>query len=143
MTTRPLILTLSLMVVSIPAVSGFSPVSRSNALFNKPATSIAELFAVPTPSASGSWGPPRGVSSKTARETATLVEWEPMTELERRIEDGVHYEHMPSRPNANGKSRKNKSKAVCTDSPSVRGIFVGYRATSEEYDRLKCADPTQ
>jgi hypothetical protein len=138
-----------LSLILAPAVSGFSPVSRSNALFNKPATIIAELFAVPTSYASGSWGPPRGVSSKTARETATLVEWEPMTELERRIEDGVHYEHnMPSRPNAQGKSRKHKSKGASTDfsngeHPSVRGIFVGYRATSEEYDRLKCADPTQ
>ena len=32
---------------------------------------------------------------KTAMEGAILVEWEPISELERRIEDGVHYEHFP------------------------------------------------
>lgn len=32
--------------------------------------------------------------SPTARESAVIVEWEPVSELERRIEDGVHYEHQ-------------------------------------------------
>ena len=39
------------------------------------------------------WGASRGVPSKTARESAYACEWEPMTELERRIEDGINYEH--------------------------------------------------
>ena len=43
----------------------------------------------------GSRGSSTGVPSRTACEGAVNVEWEPMSELDRRIEDGIHYEHIP------------------------------------------------
>jgi hypothetical protein len=87
------------------------------------------------------WGQ-RGPSSKTARESAVNVEWEPMTELERRIEDGVNYDHFDF---ANAKRYlQNTSKRdgrAESDATTLIGVFCGYRYTDDEYDRLKSAHP--
>ena len=89
-----------------------------------------------------------GVPSRTACESAVNVEWEPMTELDRRIEDGVNYEHLPSTANERQTSRKNRHSGSANaknydneddDIPSSRGVFVGYRVTDDEYNRLKSA----
>jgi hypothetical protein len=63
-----------------------------------------------------------------------------MTELERRIEDGVNYNHIP---NSKKKQKKNRHayQRVAPDVPSARGVFCGYRVTDEEYYRLKSANP--
>jgi hypothetical protein len=79
------------------------------------------------------WGQRGPSSSKTARESAVNVEWEPMTELERRIEDGVNYDHFDYTNARDG-------RAEC-DGPTVQGVFCGYRYTDDEYDRLKSAHP--
>lgn len=97
------------------------------------------LSALPT-SSSGPWGS-RGGPSQTARESAFNVEWEPMTELDRRIEDGIHYEHMPSPVNNRQQNSKRPSSLQQDGIPSARGVFVGYRFTEDEYNRLKSADP--
>lgn len=72
----------------------------------------------------------------TARESAVLVEWERMSELERRIEDGVNYEHAVC-DDSNVAGRPLMAETVGTS----RGIFCGYKTTKEEHDRLKSADP--
>ena len=104
----------------------------------------SSLFAVPPPGGKNSgWGGSRRVPSKTARESACSVEWEPMTELERRIEDGVNYEHIPHKRKKR-KNRGSQQRATFQDSiPTADGVFVGYRFTDEEYGRLKSADPNQ
>ena len=38
--------------------------------------------------------PKNGILSRTARESAVIVDWEPVSELQRRIEDGIYYEHF-------------------------------------------------
>ena len=80
------------------------------------------------------------------------VEWEPMTELERRIEDGIHYEHIPSYYSSpsdeyiNNKRRTSSSTnnvdttTTHDDDASSRGVFCGYRYSQEEYNRLKSAE---
>lgn len=85
----------------------------------------------------------RGIPSKTSRESAIFVEWEPMTELERRIEDGINYEHIPSPGPASGRKTNSgrSSQNLDDDISEVRGVFCGYRYTTNEYDRLKSADP--
>jgi hypothetical protein len=96
--------------------------------------------AHPASSGGPSWGS-RGFPSKTARESAFNVEWEPMTELDRRIEDGVNYEHMPNQAHRRQSGNKgNQDSSVDDETPSARGVFCGYRSTSEDYDRLKSAN---
>ena len=89
------------------------------------------------------------VPSKTACESAVNVEWEPMSELERRIEDGIYYEHLPiinqvqkkqQMPGCHSKAKRIVDTEEDDDSPGVRAIFCGYRYTPEDYDRLKSAD---
>ena len=126
-------------------------------------------------------------SPKTAMESAILVEWEPISELERRIEDGVHYEHFPDFEHVFGSEeamRLRKRAAEARDARNsrrrsgvggggggsggggttidmatndafgnvemededverVQGVFVGFRATKEETDRLRSADPNE
>lgn len=85
----------------------------------------------------------RGFPSKTARESAVNVEWEPMTELERRLEDGVNYEHIPKQARKSRPYNKdNNGNAREDEIPAARGIFVGYY-TKEEEQRLRSADPSQ
>jgi len=93
------------------------------------------------PSGSQPWGS-RSVPSKTARESAFNVEWEPMTELERRIEDGIHYEHIVNtHVSQDGLPRsKRLQEDDDNDIPRHRGVFAGYRFSEEEYNRLKSAD---
>ena len=88
------------------------------------------------------------VSRTTARESAVLVEWERMSELERRIEDGINYEHDVDLSDSNFVAGRNYHqnaaagrKAKGSKKNVMRGVFCGYRATHEEIDRLKSADP--
>ena len=133
-------------------------------------TTITSLSAMPSSSSSGPagsgnggpsssqhWGVTRSnfaVPSKTARESAVNVEWEPMTELERRLEDGIHYEHIPNHyqqsygasqhawQQQQRRKRKNtvSDKTSEEDAPSTRAVFCGYRYTEDEYNRLKAAE---
>jgi hypothetical protein len=124
------------------------------------------LFAISSSSSSAQsvgWGGPQSVwgsrpqggvtgteiPSKTARESAVNVEWEPMTELERRIEDGVHYEHIPNLHHHLSKQERipgHRTKATIPrdnndgDLPQVRAVFCGYRYTQDDYNRLQSAD---
>lgn len=90
--------------------------------------------------------PNNGRSSSTARDSAIHVEWEPVPELQRRIEDGVHYEHWHEYHGTEGNSHK---EAVGDDGGAeeavtcVKGVFFGYRVTPEERSRLKSADPNE
>jgi hypothetical protein len=88
------------------------------------------------------------VSRTTARESAVLVEWERMSELERRIEDGINYEHDVDMSDSNFVAGRNyhqnaaagrKAKGIKKN--EKRGVFCGYRTTQDEIDRLKSADP--
>jgi hypothetical protein len=88
------------------------------------------------------------VSRTTARESAVLVEWERMSELERRIEDGVNYEHDVDMSDSNFVAGRNYHQNAAagrkpkgSNKNNKRGVFCGYRATQEEIDRLKSADP--
>lgn len=92
--------------------------------------------------ASGPWGS-RNVPSRTSRESAFNVEWEPMSELERRLEDGVNYEHLPAIDQAYQIRKPKTSEGKDDGIPLRRAVFVGYRYTEDEYNRLRSADPTQ
>ena len=111
------------------------------------------LSAIPSSSSyrnSGGSVPP----SNTACESAVNVEWEPMSNLQRRIEDGVNYEHISSAANHQDESQRHtrkrmpgchsKAKRITEndddDSTGVRAVFCGYRTTEADYDRLKAAD---
>jgi hypothetical protein len=106
--------------------AALAPIVNCQGCVTKPSA----LSALHNPS--GPWGS-RVVPSKTARESAYSVEWEPMSELERRIEDGVNFEYVST--------ANHRQQAHEEDIPCARGVFVGYRFTEEEYKRLKSADP--
>ncbi len=90
----------------------------------------------------GSRGSSAGFPSKTACESAVNVEWEPMSELDRRIEDGIHYEHIPGRYESQRQYHKAKRIADTEedDPEPVRAVFCAYRYSEEDYNRLKSAD---
>ena len=110
---------------------------------------ISSVLSAAYPGSAGSQSSRGGrwtVPSKTARESAVNVEWEPMTELERRIEDGVNYEHIPRQGHKQNHDLQDSQNALMDDeddTPTTQGIFCGYRHTPEEYERLKSADPRQ
>lgn len=64
-----------------------------------------------------------------------------MTELERRIEDGIHYIHIPNHYSSQHKVNNAYSRTSKDGVPYSQGVFCGYRYTNEEYGRLKSADP--
>jgi len=77
----------------------------------------------------------RNIPSNTARESAVIVEVEPVSELERRIEEGMNYEHF-----SDNEVPKEKDDRYHEKEESARGVFVGYSVTSEERRRLKSAN---
>ena len=90
-----------------------------------------------------------GNTFKTARESAVIVEWEPVSELERRIDEGIHYQHYnieddfeTSTPQSKGfyNSGSGTNRANI-EIESVRGVFCGIASTREEINRLKSANP--
>lgn len=99
---------------------------------------------------SGGMPSARSSGSSTARDSAVLVEWEPVPEIQRRIDEGVHYEHYDENGSGGpryGRRRTHRANAKrgtgVSGTPSVRGVFCGYRVTNEEYARLKSADPDE
>mmetsp|Transcript_26953 Transcript_26953/g.31354 ORF Transcript_26953/g.31354 Transcript_26953/m.31354 type:complete len:233 (-) Transcript_26953:142-840(-) len=96
----------------------------------------------------------KGVLSKTARESAVIVEWEPVSELQRRIEDGIHYEHFTEYEyyNNDGKRKRRGSRSEATSSSSTKSredttnveiansIFCGFTYSEEEVQRMKSAN---
>lgn len=88
-------------------------------------------------------------STKTSRESAVIVEWEPVSNLERRIEEGVNYHHDVFSYESFRQSKKNGrtmnvGKQMMEDdsmTTRVHGVFVGYRVTKEERERMKSAHP--
>ncbi len=99
----------------------------------------------------GSRGSSAGFPSRTACESAVNVEWEPMSELDRRIEDGIHYEHIPGHYESQRQYHKGSKMPGChskakriadteeDDSEPVRAVFCAYRYSEEDYNRLKSA----
>ena len=89
----------------------------------------------------GARGSGAGFPSRTACDSAVNVEWEPMSELDRRIEDGIHYEHIPGHYES---QRHSKAKRIAEteedDLEPVRAVFCAYRYSEEDYNRLKSAD---
>ena len=106
----------------------------------------------------------KGILSRTARESAVIVEWEPVSELERRIEDGMHYEHFDplfvygtnssqeKAQHRNGNQNKGKKEwnndwwrgwnVNRNDTyDHVESVFCGFTVTKEEIERLKSASP--
>ncbi len=88
----------------------------------------------------GSRGSSAGVPSRTACEGAVNIEWEPMSELDRRIEDGIHYEHRRNHYESHSKTRRIDDAKDDDDSPPVRAVFCAYHYSEEDYNRLKSAD---
>ena len=129
------------------SILAFSPpcVGATNKPAFKPSSSLfmeAEIFTGSMPGGFNS----RKKSSRTARESAVLVDWERRSELERRVEDGIHYEHFPEMSDSyfgTQVRRKHKSSgpsnARVTDSGALRGVFCGMKGTKEEYERLRSA----
>lgn len=126
---------------------------------NKYFTTTSLSAYSPSPSgsthSSSGWGyrsSSASVPSKTACESAVNVEWEPMSELDRRIEDGIHYEHIPTRHESEHEYQGGRrmpgchSKAKRIDdsdedySDRVRAVFCAYRYSAEDYNRLKSAN---
>jgi hypothetical protein len=137
----------SLLVTTAPTVCvhAFSPEASKNHKASVSAVE-AELF----PASFRNLNAQSRNTQKTARESAVLVEWERMSELDRRIEDRVNYEHYPEqsdsnylagRKNQNAAGRRKVSSSKEDTAPQTRGVFCGFRTTKEEIDRLKSADP--
>ena len=144
---RPLVLAL-ILTVKTSTVSAFSPLRLPVGTLEtadlkqiRPLFMEAEIF---TGSMSGGF---HSRKKSTARESAVLVDWERRSELERRVEDGIHYEHFPEMSDSyfgtqvrrQSKSSKPSSARV-TASGAVRGVFCGTKATKEEYERLRSAN---
>jgi hypothetical protein len=75
---------------------------------------------------------------QSALEGAVLVEWEQLSELQRRIEDGVHYAHWHDYQTHQDSDRYFKDASTVH-----RGIFCGFLTTKEDYRRLRSADPDE
>mmetsp|Transcript_31952 Transcript_31952/g.52747 ORF Transcript_31952/g.52747 Transcript_31952/m.52747 type:complete len:138 (+) Transcript_31952:151-564(+) len=107
-------------------------------------SSLAHAFHSPAPAATRAllaaplFAVPR--SRETARESAVIAEWEPLSELERRIEDGVHYDHWPETRTRNNNKQQSNAES---ETQACRAVFCGYRTTSHDYDRLRSADPDE
>jgi len=90
---------------------------------------------------------PSSFHSKTARESAVLVEWEPVSNLQRRIEAGVDYEHYTNDEDtatfqgSNRHSRRASSSSSEEMDTSIPAIFYGYTHSCIEKCRLKSAHP--
>ena len=81
---------------------------------------------------------------KTVMESAVIVEYEPVSELERRIDEGVHYQpdNKFDEYQQHESSQQQRDLGDAFDNvESVKGIFCGYTSTQEEFSRLKSADP--
>lgn len=74
----------------------------------------------------------------TDRQSSSLRDLDRISELDQRIEDGIHYEHGQD----DTYSYNRHCKTIETDDsiPTARGIFCGYRCTHEDYRRLKSAN---
>lgn len=72
--------------------------------------------------------------TSTCREGAVIPEFEQVSELQRRIDEGIHYEHEERYFDV-------QEETVFEEVTSVKGIFCGYRGTPEEKSRLKSAHP--
>lgn len=113
----------------LPLVSAFSMGRMEATVHSRCTLPMTTLHATPPPNNAN------GRSSSTARDSAAHVEWEPLTELQRRIEDGVNYGHWPD-------DEAFRGDFADEDEPErVQGVFFGYRVTKEDYDRLKSAHP--
>jgi hypothetical protein len=122
-------------VKSMPLAYSFcrNPQLLTRDEFLSRASSSMALFAIP----------PRG-SSSTARESAVHVEWEPVPELQRRIEDGIYYEHWrDDETHASSRVQSSVNDEGEEEPASLPGVFFGYRVTPEDYMRLKSADPNE
>lgn len=133
-----------------------APVRISDSKYN--ANLAMTSLSAYSPSSGGStgWGSrsdSASVPSKTACESAVNIEWEPMSELDRRIEDGVHYEHMPNYYQSQNEYQKGSRMPGChsnakrifdaeddDDAHEVRAVFCAYHYSTEDYNRLKSAD---
>jgi hypothetical protein len=69
----------------------------------------------------------------TDRRSATMEDLDRKTELERRIEDGMFYEHHEQWPS-------NSASILQDDIPIAQAVWVGYRFTEEERLRMKSAN---
>jgi hypothetical protein len=83
-----------------------------------------------------------------------------MRELERRIEDGIHYEHISNHYTTNtagtylGRRRNHHGKSTrvveedseadnfssTATASAAKAVFCGYRYTEDDYNRLKSAE---
>jgi hypothetical protein len=129
MSTLTPVTVLTLCLVSLPFLVAFSVLDSQH---TNPSFA---LRATPSPSSHNG----NARTQVTAMESAVGVEWEPVSELERRIEDGIHYEHWPSNQVRNQRVSGDDS----TEIHKKRGIFCGFKVTDEEYTRLKSADPDE
>ncbi|VEU33753.1 unnamed protein product [Pseudo-nitzschia multistriata] len=136
-------------------VESFVVVPSWNSASRRQISTTTNLSAYTPPNGGSSqyssWGGSRSngssVPSKTACESAVNIEWEPMSELERRIEDGIHYEHIPNyyrneqhMPGCHPKAKRIIDAEEEDDTPGVRAVFCAYRYSEEDYNRLKSAD---
>eukprot|EP01083_Nonionella_stella_P200146 733268_1 len=83
------------------------------------------------------YGQNLNIPSNTARDSAVIAEWEPVSELERRIEEGMHYQHFVEDEFEEEHSDTNNTP---WNGNNVNGVFVGYSVTAEERSRLKSAN---
>lgn len=153
---RGLILVLAVAALSMPSVFTLSVNPQMSvrirlAVMNRGAPGVCPKNARTSALYAQSGGMPsaRSSGSSTARDSAVLVEWEPVPEIQRRIDEGVHYEHWEEYGSGGPRHRRRTQSANAKRGPSaggtprVRGVFCGYRATKEEYSRLKSADPDE
>ena len=136
--TQVTVQVLTLCLVSLPFLVAFSVLDFQQQQHHVNPSFFA-LSASTSPSSSHHSSNSNARHQFTAMESAVRVEWEPVSELERRIEDGIHYEHWPSNEVPNHRVLGDDNDT--TEIHKKQGIFCGFKVTKEEYTRLKSADP--
>ena len=82
------------------------------------------------------------------RESAIFVDWDPVPEVQRRVDLGIEYEHWPERQKMDyqkGYQKKRVIANVISDDnvEIVPSAIASLRVTKEERERLKSAHPEE
>uniref|UniRef100_A0A7S3PYR1 Uncharacterized protein n=1 Tax=Chaetoceros debilis TaxID=122233 RepID=A0A7S3PYR1_9STRA len=116
------------------AISG--PLSRTISI-EEYSTALHAASSRRQSTANRQYGQNQNIPSNTARDSAVIAEWEPVSELERRIEEGIHYQHLAE---DEFEEHSDDTNNTPWNGNNVNGVFVGYSVTPEERSRLKSAN---
>ena len=83
----------------------------------------------------------KNFSTKTARDSAVIAEWEPVSELQQRIEDCINYEHWSLDSMEGVASNPGIHQSLNEEEiHRCQGVFCGIKVSPDERKRLKSAN---